>query len=132
MRPRHWEHALTGPEPDLDGKIFAFDRELVKNQGHTVEIDAGVFRLLANQVLVATVGQILTALAGTSMMEWIGPYTTGDGNTYVVKTRRIVIIPHSVVGLFLASPNFITPQYYFETIYTQCCKTREMMGIVWY
>ena len=76
LLPRRWEHALTGPEPDLDGKIFAFNRELVKNHGHTVEIDAGVLRLLINQVLVATVGQILTALAGMPIMEWMGPYTT--------------------------------------------------------
>ena len=108
MLPCRWEHTLTGPEPDLNGKIFAFDGELVENQGHIVKIDAGAFHLLANQVLVATVGQILTTLAGTSMMEWMGTYTAGDGNTEVVKTRRIVIIPYSVVGLFLASPNGIT------------------------
>ena len=119
MHPCHWEHALTGPEPDLDGKIFAFDGELVENQDHAIKIDAGVFRLLVNQVLVAMVGQTLTALAGTSTMEWMGPYTAGDDNIKMVETHRITIIPHSVVALFLASPNDITPQYYVETICTQ-------------
>ena len=109
MLAHSWDHALTDPEPDLDGKIFAFDRELIKNKGHTVKTGAGVFHLLANQVLVATVGQILTTHDGTSSMEWMGPYTAGDGYTDVVKTRMIVIIPHSVVDLFLASPNGITP-----------------------
>ena len=126
-----WENALTGPGPDLDEKIFAFDGELVKNHGHTVEINAGVFSLLANQVLVVTVGQILTALAGTSKMEWMGPYTAGDGNTKVVKTRRIVIIPHSVLGLFLASPNGITADT-TSRLFKPNCKMRERMGIVWH
>jgi hypothetical protein len=69
--------------------------------------------------MATTVGQLLTAITGTHMMEWMGPYSAGDGNTKVVRTRKIVIIPHLVVGLFLASPNGITPRYYFETIYTQ-------------
>ena len=30
LLPHHWEHALTGPEPDLDGKFFTFDGELIK------------------------------------------------------------------------------------------------------
>jgi hypothetical protein len=30
LLPQHWEHALTGPEPDLDGKFFTFDGELIK------------------------------------------------------------------------------------------------------
>ena len=32
LLPHHWEHALTGPELDLDGKFFAFDGELVKTK----------------------------------------------------------------------------------------------------
>ena len=57
-----WEHALTGLEPDLDGKFFSFDGELVENQGHIGELDAGVFCLLNNQVLVAMVGQIFATI----------------------------------------------------------------------
>ena len=55
LLPHHWEHVLAGPEPDLDGKIFAFDQELVKNQGHIVKTPAGVFHLLTNQVMVSMV-----------------------------------------------------------------------------
>ena len=84
LLPHHCEHALAGPEPDLDGKIFAFDGELVKNQGHTIENHAGVFHLLPTQVLVATVGLILTALTGTSTMEWMGPYTVGDTPSWLI------------------------------------------------
>ena len=69
LLPYHWEYAPTGPEPDLDRKIFAFDGKLVKNQGHNVKILASVFHLLPNQVLVATVEKILTALIGTSTMD---------------------------------------------------------------
>lgn len=48
-----------------------------------------------------------------------GPLCTQDGDTMVVKSRRIIPIPHSMVGLFLAQPNGVTPRYYFETIYPQ-------------
>ena len=48
LLPHHWEHALTGPAPDLDGKFFTFDGELVKNQGHIIKLHAGVFHLLTN------------------------------------------------------------------------------------
>ena len=76
--------------------------------------------MLTNQVLVVTtVVQLLTTITGTPTMEQMGPYSAGDGNTKVVRTRKIVVIPHLVVGLFLASPNDITPRYYVETIYTQ-------------
>ena len=62
LLPHHWEHALTGPDPDLDGRSFAFDGELVKNQGHTVKLDTAVFCLLINQLMVTIVGQVYAAI----------------------------------------------------------------------
>ena len=44
-------------------------RWLVENQGHGVEFPAGVFHLLPDQVLVATIEEILNGLIGTSPME---------------------------------------------------------------
>ena len=44
-------------------------------------------------------------------MEWMGMYTAGDRNTKVVGTGKLIIIPNLMVGLFLASPNGITPLY---------------------
>ena len=36
-----------------------------------------------------------------------------------MRARKIVTIPHSVVGLFLARSQGVTPRYYFEIIYPQ-------------
>ena len=117
--PHRWSRSLMGPDPELDDKIFAFGGELVANCGHTVVIPTDTFSLLTNQVQVATVPQIQSSIAAGADLQWMGPYAPNDGDTMVVKSRRIIPIPHSMVGLFLAQPNGVTPRYYFETIYPQ-------------
>ena len=117
LLPHRWNSTFATPEPALDGKFFAIDGELVANQGHTVEIPPNVFELIPNTAVVGTVGGILAALANDAMAEWIGPYTALDQNTESVRTRYIVPIPHSLVGLFLAQDAGMTPRYYFDTIY---------------
>ena len=47
LLPHCWEQALTGPEPELDGKLFAFNGELIENQGVTVEIPDSVFTIIS-------------------------------------------------------------------------------------
>ena len=92
-----------GPDPELDDKIFAFGGELVANCGHTVVIPTDTFSLLTNQVQVATVPQIQASMAAGADLQWMGPYAPNDGDTMVVKSRRIIPIPHSMVGLFGSS-----------------------------
>jgi len=108
-----------GPDPELDGKIFAIDGELVNDQASTVIIQADTFSLLNNQVQVATIPQIQATITAGADLQWMGPFAVGDGDTEVVKTRKIIPIPHSIVGLFLAQTNGVTPRYYFDTIYPQ-------------
>jgi hypothetical protein len=58
-----WEDGLTGNNPDLNNKFFAFEGELINNEGHTVEIDPTVFNLLPTQQAVPLVNDIITAFA---------------------------------------------------------------------
>ena len=48
-----WEPVLGSQlDPSLDGKFFAFDGELVYNQGSLVEILPNALRQINNQILV--------------------------------------------------------------------------------
>ena len=116
LLPHQWNSTFATPEPSLDGKFFAIDGELVANQGHTVEIPGTAFDLLPNEVRVGTVGGILAAITTNPNTEWMGPFTNLDQNTEDVNTRRVIPIPHSLVGLFLAQEG-VSPRYYFDTIY---------------
>lgn len=115
--PHRFEGGIMGANPELDGKFFAFHGELVGNQGHTVEIPSDVFDLLRNTVLVHDVPTIKAYLAANAAEMWMDPPTAGDAGTLQIKTRKIVPLPHNVVGLFLARgmPG-VTPRFYFDTI----------------
>lgn len=117
--PEKWTPSLTSPDHRLDNKIFAYDGELIANQAHTVEIPTEVFGLLNNQVLVSTVATIQAFLQANVDNEWMGPFTADDQGTEIVKGRKIIPIPHSVVGLFLAKEGGVSPRYYFTTILPQ-------------
>lgn len=117
--PEKWTPSLTSPDPRLDNKIFAYDGENIANQAHTVEIPTEVFGLLNNQVLVSTVATIQAFLQANVDNEWMGPFTADDQGIEIVKGRKIIPIPHSVVGLFLAKEGGVSPRYYFTTILPQ-------------
>ena len=121
MLPHKWTPSLIGPNPALDNKYFAFSGELVgsPSHGHTVEIHTDAFRLLNNQVLVPTVPTIQAFLQADANNNWMGPYNTGDQGTEILKGRKIIPIPHSVVGLFLAQDGGVPPRYYFQSILPQ-------------
>ena len=43
--PHRWDDGLTASNPDLDGKFFAFEGELIGNEGHTVVLPDALFHL---------------------------------------------------------------------------------------
>ena len=105
--PFRWEDGLTNNNPALTNKNFALEGELIGSQGHTVEFDRGVFDLLQQQVAVPTVTTIQAAYAADVNATQLGPYTTADAGTEIVKTRRIVPIPHFLVEPWLAEADGI-------------------------
>ena len=75
--PFKWERAAgAAPNPALDNKLFAFEGELVNNQGYLVELLVELFHQIANQVHVAVVDHIKTELAGDPTPNFMmGPFT---------------------------------------------------------
>ena len=115
--PFRWEDGLTNNNPALVNKYFALEGELIGSQGHTVEIDRGVFDLLNQQVAVPTVATILAAYAADATAAQLGPYTAADAGTEIVKTRRIVPIPHVLVGPWLAEADGIDAPRFWRVYY---------------
>ena len=114
---RRSQAAGEAPDPATDNKIYAIDGELIRNEGTLVELPDALWNQLPNQVQVSTVAHIQTQLtADASQNFMMGPFNAGDGNTEVVKTRYINIIPFKYAALFIQG---VTPRYYFETILPQ-------------
>ena len=60
---------------------------------------------------------IKTYLVANPIHQWMDPPATGDAGTSLTKTRKIVPLPHKIVGLFLAPGRVgVTAKFYFETI----------------
>lgn len=103
------------PHPATDGKLYAYDGELIQGQGLVVELPNNFFNLSA-LVTVATVASIQGQLAGNLNQTHVGPFAIGAIDTIEVRTRSVVPIPNKYVGLFLSQPEGITPRYYFDVI----------------
>ena len=112
-----WDDDLVSSHPELEGKFFAFEGELIHNQGHTVEINDVVFHLPTTSVTVPTITAIVDALGTDETLTLMGPYTAGDGNTTVVKTRKIVPIPHFLGGLWTAKADGMTARDFWLEAY---------------
>ncbi len=84
--PFKWELVLGAPpDPSLDGKFFAFDGELIYNQGSLVEVSTTAFHQTTNQVLVRTIPALKAALAeDTDPSLMVGPFVAGDADTEAV------------------------------------------------
>ena len=94
----------------MDGKYFAFDGELIYNQGSLLEIPTTALHETTNQVLVRTIHALKAALAGdTDPSLLVGPFVAGDADTESVLVCKIVPIPFQYVGLFLSQPDGVTP-----------------------
>ena len=115
--PFRWQDGLTNHNPALANKYFALEGELVGDQGHTVEFDRGVFDLLNAQVAVPTVASVQAAYAADATATQMGPYTAADAGTEIVKTRRIVPIPHFLVGPWLAEMDGIDGPQFWRVYY---------------
>jgi len=113
--PARVDRALGAPASPLDGKLYAFDNDLHRNHGHTVEISNHYFNLVPNTVLVSTVPNILAELAADPLLMALGPHAAGDANTEVVRSRYVIPIPFKYVNIFLASD--ITPRRFFMEVY---------------
>jgi hypothetical protein len=114
--PFRRDHAMGAiPHPATDGKLFAYDGELIHGQGSLVELPNQWFNL--TQVVTApTTANIAARIAGEPQVEILGPYAAGDAETVDIRTRSIVAVPNKYVSLFLSQPQGVTPRYYFETI----------------
>ena len=103
------------PHPATDGKLFAFDGELIHGHGPLIEIPNQWFNL-APVVTVPTAANIAAQLAANPHLNIVGPYAAGDADTVEIRTRSLMAVPNKYVGLFLSQPDGVTPRYYFETI----------------
>jgi hypothetical protein len=113
-----WTNTLLTQQPDLAGKYFALDGELIGNQGTLVELPESLFNLPNNAVAVPDVQTITTAIAGDAALERMGPYAGGDPNTEGVKTRKLVPVPHFICQAWLAlGDEGITPRQFFTAMY---------------
>jgi hypothetical protein len=103
------EHAPT------DGKLFAFEGELVGTQGYLVELRDDLFNLTP-RVTVPDVGHARGLLAADSAAQVLGPFADGSEHTTTFRTRNLVPVPNKYASLFLADAGGVTPRYYVETI----------------
>jgi hypothetical protein len=115
--PYRWDDDLIAVNPDLNNKFFAFEGELIANQGHTVCIDDSAFHLLNNAQPVPTPAIITAGLAADPTLITLGPFNNGDADTEAVKTRRIVAVPHFLAGLWLRGGDGLTPREFWELVY---------------
>ncbi|KAL3810349.1 hypothetical protein ACHAXA_003078 [Cyclostephanos tholiformis] len=103
------------PHPATDGKLFAYDGELVSGQGPLAEIPNSCFNL-SPVVVAPTTASIATQLAADPHLQLVGPYAVGNADTIELRSRNVIAIPNKYVGLFLSQPNGVPPRYYFNTI----------------
>ncbi len=114
--PFRREHAVGAPpHPATDGKLFAFDGELIHGHSPLIELPNQWFNL-SPVVTVPTAANIVGQLAADPNLNTLGPYAIGDPDTLEIRTRSVMVIPNKYVGLFLSQPEGISPRYYFDTI----------------
>ena len=114
--PFRREHAMGAtPHPATDGKLFAYDGELIQGQGTLVELPNQWFNL-TQVITVPTTAGIAARIAAEPQVSIMGPYAAGDAETQEIRTRNLTAIPNKYVSLFLSMPQGVTPRYYFETI----------------
>ncbi|KAL3823120.1 hypothetical protein ACHAXA_006450 [Cyclostephanos tholiformis] len=105
--PFRREQAMGAPpHPATDGKLFAYDGELVSGQGPLAEIPNSCFNL-SPVVVAPTTASIATQLAADPHLQLVGPYAVGNADTVELRSRNVIAIPNKYVGLFLSQPNGI-------------------------
>ncbi|KAL3816142.1 hypothetical protein ACHAXA_001629 [Cyclostephanos tholiformis] len=101
--------------PATDGRMYAFEGELIGTQGYLVELADDSFNLTP-RMTIPDVGHVRGLLATDPQLQAVGPFAENTPNTSTVRTRFVVPLPNKYTALFLAHERGITPRYYFDTI----------------
>jgi hypothetical protein len=101
--------------PATDGKMFAFEGNLIGMQGYLVELADDSFNL-STRMTVPTVGHIRGLFAADPQAVTVGPFVDGNMNTLTIQTRYLVPLPNKYASLFLTLPGGVPPGYYLDTI----------------
>ncbi|KAL3808781.1 hypothetical protein ACHAXA_011404 [Cyclostephanos tholiformis] len=101
--------------PATDGRMYAFEGELIGTQGYLVELADDAFNLTP-RMTIPDVGHVRGLLATDPQLQAVGPFAENSPHTSTVRTRFVVPLPNKYAALFLAHERGITPRYYFDTI----------------
>ncbi|KAL3826648.1 hypothetical protein ACHAXA_009089 [Cyclostephanos tholiformis] len=101
--------------PATDGRMYAFEGELIGTQSYLIELADKSFHLTP-RMTVPDVGHVHGLLAANSQLLVVGPFEENAINTLTVRTRYLVPLPNKYAALFLAHEGGITPRYYFDMI----------------
>ena len=87
-------------------------------QGILVKVLPSTFNQTTTNVLVPTLTGVLTAMASNNDPNLqLGPFTAGDPETELLRTRHAVLVPSEYVGLILAHGDGMTPRAFFDEVY---------------
>ena len=103
--PRTYPARATQPTV-WDGQVFAFSSDVFPGGSiATVEFPASAFRLTSNVQVPSSAAVMdhlwIEADAGGVPAPLLGPYAAGTPDTRVIRTRRMIRVPHKYVGLVL-------------------------------
>jgi hypothetical protein len=101
--------------PATDGRMYAFEGDLIGTQGYLVELADESFNLTP-RMTVPDVGHVRGLLAADPQALVVGPFAENAANTSTFRTRFLVPLPNKYASLFLAQEGGIPPRYYFDTI----------------
>ena len=102
----------------VDDKYYGWDSEFIMGNGTLVEVLPSTFNQTTTDVLVPTLAGIMTALAGdTDPNLLLGPFTAGDPETELLRTRNAVLVPARYAGLILAHGDGMSPRAFFDEVY---------------
>jgi hypothetical protein len=109
--------ALGAPvDATTNGKLFAYQGELIQGVGLLVEIPDDWFNLTTAVVvpLVASAQALLAVDVAPTVT--FGPYAVGDANTMEIRTRKVCILPTKYAGYFLSEEGGIEPRKFINDL----------------
>jgi hypothetical protein len=104
----------------LPDKYYGWDSEFTMGNGTLVEVLPTSFNQTTTDVLVPTMAGVLTAMATNNDPNLkLGPFTVGDPDTELLRTRNAVIVPSQYVGIILThvDGNGMQPRAFFDEVY---------------
>jgi hypothetical protein len=85
--------------PATDGRMYAFEGELIGTQGYLVELAKDSFNLTP-RMTVPDVRHVRGLLAADSQLLVVGPFAENALNTLTVRTQYLVPLPNKYAALF--------------------------------